>query len=28
MTEKEFEKYGKRLWGLTEKGFTIKMVNK
>ncbi len=27
MTEKEFESYGKRLWALQEKGFTVKVVN-
>lgn len=26
MTEKEFESYGKRLWALQEKGFTIKVL--
>ena len=25
-TEKELEDYGKRLWALQEKGFTIKVV--
>ena len=27
MTEKEMEKYGKRLWALQEKGFHIKVVS-
>ncbi len=26
MTEKEFESYGKRLWALQEKGFTVKVL--
>jgi hypothetical protein len=26
MTEKELESYGKRLWALQEKGFTIKVI--
>lgn len=26
MTEKEFESYGKRLWALQEKGFTVKVI--
>jgi hypothetical protein len=26
MTEEELEKYGKRLWSLQEKGFTVKII--